>query len=201
MIQPRTFVLTINRQIKRFDDTVEHLESIGINWERFEGMDNTVCRLNPVDTFDLDRVGERIGPKHIAATLTHYLLWKTMLYQPDESFWALEFDARFVDGWRDQCEEAMSVLPDDWDVLFLGSCCTSGREQTHIGKNLYEVHWPLCNHAMMYRKKALPTLLDAHQRISAPLDIAMTLQSLPKLRTYCVIPRLVEQSDGTYLPV
>src|SRR5439155_23476546 len=99
---PRTFVITVRRPIKRFDETVKHLDEQGIKWERFDGMDNTICRLNAKDSFDIDRAGERLEAKHVAATLTHYLLWCMMSYQPDESFVALEFDVRFVDGWKER---------------------------------------------------------------------------------------------------
>lgn len=205
---PRTFVLTVNRPIKCFDETVKHLDEIGIKWEPFIGMDNQICRLNSKDTFDLDRAGERLETKHVAATLTHYLLWKVMQYQPDDSFVALEFDVRFVDGWKKQFDKAMSFVPSDWDMVFLGSCCCKGREMKQIASadgldieesNVWEVKYPLCGHAIMYRKKALPTLLDVHQKINMPLDIAMYYNSLPKLRVYTILPRIVDQHN-TFLP-
>jgi len=208
MTFPRTFVLTVNRPIKRFDETTKHLDEIGIKWEPFIGMDNQVCRLNSKDTFDFDRAGERLETKHVAATLTHYLLWKVMQYQPDDSFVALEFDVRFVEGWLRKFEDATRFLPDDWDLVFLGSCCCKGREQTPIMPppdepfpvtTLYEVKYPLCGHAIMYRKKSLETLLDVHQKINMPLDIAMYQMSLPKLKVYTILPRIVDQ-HATFLP-
>lgn len=196
---PRTLVLTVNRPIKRFDETVKHLDEIGIKWEPFIGFDNQVCRLNSKETFDLDRAGERLEAKHVAATLTHWAAWKVMSYQPDESFVALEFDVRFNEGWQEQFENAMSVLPDDWDLVFLGSCCTKGRNSYAVGKNLYDVRYPLSGHAIMYRKKCLETLLNVHQKINMPLDIAMFHLSLPLLRCYTILPRICEQ-HGTFLP-
>ena len=196
---PRTFVLTVRRPIKRFDETVKHLDEQGIKWERFDGMDNKITKLQAVETFDIDRAGERLEVKHVAATLTHYLLWCVMKYQPDESFVALEFDVRFVDGWRQQFDDAMSVLPDDWDLVNLGAACCKGRETHHVAKNLYDVRYPLSGHAYLYRKKCLETLLTIHQKINAPLDIAMFMMSLPKLRCYSILPRLCEQHN-TPLP-
>jgi GR25 family glycosyltransferase involved in LPS biosynthesis len=196
---PRTFILTVNRSIPCFDNTAAHLDSLGLKWERFNGMDNQLCRLNPVDTFDFDRVGERIGPKHIAATLSHYMMWKVMSYAPEDVFWCLEYDVEFMPDWENQYREAMSVLPDDWDVLFLGSCCCTGRETRHIAKNLYEVKYPLCGHAIMYHKKAFPVLLQEHQKICAPLDIALMHQSFPKLKVFTILPSIIGQ-HSTPLP-
>lgn len=198
-MNPRTFVLTVDRDIKRFDETAAHLDSLGIAWERFNGVDNQLCRLNPVDTFDLDRVGERIGPKHVAACLSHFLLWKVMSYLPEDEFLVLEYDARLPADWPEQYERAMSVMPDDADVIFWGSCCCAGRETRHVAENVYEVRYPLCGHAIGYRKKALPTLLKEHQKIYAPLDIALMFGALPKLRVYTILPAIIEQA-GTPLP-
>lgn len=203
---PRTLVLTVNRPIKRFDETAKHLDDIGIKWEPFYGFDNQVCRLQAMDTFDLDRAGERLQAKHVAATLTHWAAWKVMQYQPDESFVALEFDVRFVEGWDIQFACAMSLLPDDWDLVYLGSCCCKGREMYPVvnpigtqNSNLFDVRYPLGGHAIMYRKKCLETLLRVHQKINAPLDIAMFYNSLPLLRCYTILPRICEQ-HGTPLP-
>ena len=202
---PRTFVLTVRREIKRYNDTIKHLDEQGIAWERFDGFDNTITKLQAIDTFDLDRAGERLQAKHVAATLTHTLLWKVMQYQPDESFVALEFDVRFVEGWREQYDRAMNLLPDDWDLVYLGSCCCEGRLKypvPHVSPftmNLWDVRYPLCGHAIMYRKKCLETLLTIHQKINMPLDIAMFNMSLPKLRVYTILPSIVEQHN-TFLP-
>jgi GR25 family glycosyltransferase involved in LPS biosynthesis len=205
MIFPRTFVLTVRRPIKRFDDTVKHLDEQGIKWERFDGMDNTICRLQAMDTFDIDRAGERLQAKHVAATLSHYLVWTVMAYDTndlgwsEDSFVVLEFDVRFVEGWKEQFDDAMSVLPPDWDIVYLGSCCCKGRETYPVAKNLYDVRYPLCGHAILYRKKCLETLLTIHQKINMPLDIAMFNLSLPKLRVYTILPSIVTQA-GQVLP-
>ncbi len=199
MNPPRTFVLTVDREIKCFNETAAHLNEMGVAWERFNGFDNQILKLNPVETFDLDRAGSRIAPKHIAATLTHYLVWKVMQYQPDDSFWVLEYDVRLPHDWKDTYQLAMAHLPEDWDIFFLGSCCCKGRNTSLIGGNVYKVEYPLCGHAMAIRKKALPTLLRNHQKINMPLDIALFYMTLPHLNVYTALPPIVVQA-GAPLP-
>jgi GR25 family glycosyltransferase involved in LPS biosynthesis len=193
-MNPRTFVLTVDRPIKCFDETAAHLDEMGVSWERFNGFDNKICRLNAKDTFDLDRAGERLEAKHVAATLSHYLVWKVMSYQPDDSFWVLEYDVRLVHDWQQTYRLALANLPEDWDIFFLGSCCCKGRNTSLIGGNVYKVEYPLCGHAMMYRKKALPTLLKNHQKINMPLDIALFYMTLPYLNVYTALPPIVMQA-------
>ncbi len=195
MKPPRTFVLTVDRQLDCFDATAAHLSGLGIEWERYLCIDRDVCKLIPVETYDHDRPGERIAGKDIVAILSHYMLWKVMLYQPDDSFWSLEYDVEFVPDWQEKYDEAMSIIPDDWDVVFLGSCCAMDKPKQHLRGNVWEVKYPFCGHAMMFRKKALHILLREHQRIYAKLDIAMAWHSLPHLRTYTILPRIANQRN------
>ena len=197
---PRVFVLTVDREIQCFNETAKHLDEMKIPWERFNGFDNKICRLNAKDTFDLDRAGERLEAKHVAATLSHYLVWKVMQYQPDDSFWVLEYDVRMVPDWQEQYTLAIKHLPEDWDIFFLGSCCCKGRNTSLIGGNVYKVEYPLCGHAQMIRKKALPTLLKNHQKINMPLDIALFHMTLPYLKVYTALPPIVTQAGGALPP-
>jgi hypothetical protein len=113
--------------------------------------------------------------------------------QPDDSFIVFEYDVVLHDPWEDMFDAATMHLPNDWDIVMLGSCCTQGRETTHIGGFIYEVKYPLCGHAIMYRKKALPVLLQECQRIYAPLDISLFYGAFTKLRVYTVLPSIVNQ--------
>lgn len=197
---PRIWVLSVDRHIQRYDDTEIHLNQLGIPFEKFNGFDNQRCQLLPVQTFDFDRVGEKIGPKHIAATLSHMAIWYVMLYQSDDHFIVFEYDVRVQPNFAEQYAEVMSNLPEDWQIVNFGACCCAGREQTLVKGNVYKVAQPLCGHAIMYRKSALPILIREHQKIHQPLDIAMITQSWPLLKSFVVLPRIVEQ-HGTPLPI
>lgn len=197
---PRTLVLTIPRCADKYELTRANLAEHGLPCEPFYGVDRDVFRLLPMDTFDVDRVGDKIGHCHVAACISHYLMWKVMSYLDGDAFWALEYDAMMEPDWRTRYERAMAGLPDDWDIVFLGSCCTQGRPTRQVGENLFEVKYPLCGHGIMIRKKALPVLLDTHQKVWGPLDIAMFYTSLPKLRVYTILPAIIGQRDTAFPP-
>jgi len=197
---PRTFVLTVKASQDRHTETMAHLQRQGINAELFFAFDKFTWACIPDYTFDVNKVGERLGWGQCVICLSHYMLWKVMLHLPGDSFWALEDDVEFIDDWRQQYTIAMKHLPEDWDVVFLGSCCAQSRRKWRKGGNVYEIRYPLCGHAMMYRKKALPVLLDIHQKIWAPLDISMQMDSLPRLRTYTILPRIATQRGSFTQP-
>lgn len=190
---PRTFVLTVDKTWSKWETTHDHLKQHGIEAEPFIGIDKTKCRLEPEMLFELNARGEKMGQGPLVTYLTHYMAWMVMQYLPEDVFWVLEDDAQLTDNWRYDYSEAMSVLPEDWDIVFLGSCCTHSQFRFHVDKNLFVVRYPMCTHAVMYRKKALPTLLRIHQKIWAPLDIAMKYDSLPSLNVYTILPRIVNQ--------
>jgi hypothetical protein len=198
---PRIFVLTVRKTWQRWLTTQAHLEKQGIpGAEPFIGFDKFVWQFSTEYTFDLNAPGERLGWGPLATYLSHYMVWKTLSYLPEDVFWVLEDDAEFIDNWRYVYSEAMKSLPDDWDVVFLGSCCAEGVGGHPIGPCLWDVRWPLCGHAMMYRKKAFGTLLSIHQKIWAPLDIAMKMDSLPHLKVFTILPRIVNQRGSSIPP-
>lgn len=210
MIHPRAFLLTVKRSLPKCEITLAHLKSAGVTTETFFGLDAMELNLSPNNLFErngesLGRFpdgrpvpGEKIGYRPVAACLSHYMLWKVLSYMPEDSFWILEDDAEFVPDWSNRYHEAMNHVPSDWDIIFIGSCCTAGRPSQNLGGGLFEVKYPMCGHALQIRKKALPVLLEVHQRIWAPLDIAMIYDSLPKLKVYTILPRIVNQR-GTFI--
>jgi hypothetical protein len=128
------------------------------------------------------------------------MMWKAMSYMPEDEFWCLEDDAEFIPQWPEVYRRAVPFLPPDYDLLFIGSCCCQYAPKTEIGGGLWDVKYPMCGHAIQIRKKALPKLLEAHQHIWAPLDIAMAYDSMPHLKVYTILPRMVSQRNTTIPP-
>ena len=129
--------------------------------------------------------------------LSHYMLWKVLSYLPEDEFWILEDDCRWDKDWLPRYQSAYSALPKDWDFVWLGSCCAYDKPQWCVDKNLYVVNFPMCTHAYMVRKKALPIMLEGCQKVWSPVDIAIVLDVAPKLKHFTIIPRIVDQYDTT----
>ena len=200
MNHPRAFVITLKRAASRFDFEHKHLESVGVVAEPFYGLDCMITGLETTHKYEVDNPGYKMGPKQVSMQLSHYMLWKMMAYQPDESFWVLEDDAQFASDWKMHYDEACSALPAQWDLVWLGSCCCSDKPTQHVAKNLFTVQWPMCTHAYQVRKKALPVILEGMEKIWAPLDIAFNYDVMPKLNTYTILPRLAAQWNTTIAP-
>lgn len=197
---PPAFVLTLHRSSERFKRCQEHFTQAGITATPFYGLDHEITGLRTEHKYEIDNAGYIMGPKQISLHLSHYMLWKMLLYQPEDSFLVLEDDCRWKDDWKQSFLDAQSVLPADWDIVYLGSCCTSDKPQWNVGKNLYVVNFPMCTHGYMVRKKALPILLEHCQRVYAPVDICMVFNALHRLKHFTIVPRICDQYETVLFP-
>lgn len=198
----RELILTIPSNKARCDATLVHLNQRGIVPETFEGFDWKVTGLETTWKFEVDnpRTGYRMGPKIINLYLGHYALWKCMQYATGDSFLVLEDDVRFDDDWRGHMASALHNLPQDWDLLYIGSCCCDGRPRTQIKNRLHKVDYALCTHAYAFRRKALPILLEKCNRFWAAVDVEMVFLAMPYLKTYAILPRIAQQFETELWP-
>lgn len=197
---PRTFVITLRRTVERYEKEQEHLRSVGINAEPFYGMDAAVNGLYTEHKYEVDHPGSgyRMGPKIVSLFLSHYVLWNCMQYMPEDEWWVLEDDAEFGPDAIQKWQYYKKNLPNNWDLLWLGSCCTSDKSIEPVADGIYTVRYPLCTHAYAVSRRALPTLLEKHAKVWAPLDLALMFDSMPLLNVYTILPRMAKQF-GTYI--
>jgi hypothetical protein len=150
--------------------------------------------------YDAPGSGWNIGPKSVSLLVSFQMFWKAALYMPDDYFLFIEFDAKFHPDWLKRTEQALRDVPSDFDFLFLGSCCCNSAPKTHVKGEVFEVKWPMCNHAQIIAKKALPVLLRTQRRFYAPVDISLAFHSFPHLKIYTMLPRCAEQFDTQIAP-
>lgn len=199
----RSFVLTLPRLRERANNTFDHLRFAGIDAEPFYGFDGPAAGLRTENSYELDNpgTGYRIGPKTLSMYLGHAALWRALLAWKCPHALIMEDDARFQKDWREHYDFAMPALPDDWDILYLGSCCCVGKEGVEkVSGHLHRVRQAFCTHAYAVALKALPTLMEACEKVYAPVDIAMSLHALPKLNAFAFLPRLAFQYATTIEP-
>ena len=198
----RTFCITLPETPERTAAAKAHFDSIGLPVEFFGGIHGEKFGLETRHTYERDNPGSgwKISAKHVGMCLSHYMLWSAMAYMPEKWFLVLENDAKFLPGWHDRLFRALNDAPQDFDMLFVGSCCCEGKLQRNIAGDVYEVKYPLCTHGYMVAKKALPILLEKQRKIYAHIDIALELDALPLLKVYAVLPRIIDQFNTKISP-
>lgn len=136
-----------------------------------------------------------MSPSSVGCCLSHRALWAALLLLTDDHVLVLEDDALFQDGWRERFDRALADVPPDFDLLYVGSCCTQDKNRTLVRGEVWDVRYPFCTHGYVVAKKALPVLVETYDAAGcyAPIDLSMVFHSLPKLKVYTVLPRILDQ--------
>jgi hypothetical protein len=198
----RPFVVTLQELPEKEQTIQAHFKSVGIQAEAFNGIHGEVSGLRTVYPYERDAPGSgwNIGVKPVATWVSFYMLWSAMNLLPEPYFWQLEWDCCFPDDWRGRVEKALQDVPQDFDLLFIGSCCAEDKPRTRIAGDVWDVKYPVCGHSTIIAKKALPVMLKTQRKIYAPLDISLALHTLPMLKTFVILPRICSQFNTELKP-
>lgn len=174
--------------------------------------------------FDNPGSGFNVGPKIISLCINHLLAWTACSVLPaDDMFLILEADAKFEEGWEQRLTNAISHLPADWDMLYVGSCNCAGKEFTHVGGCVYRVNndyvknkdfqlaaredftdgvhqTPQCTQAILYSKKGINACIETQRKFYVGVDLALIFHTIPKVNCYVVLPRLISQHNPDVMP-
>lgn len=166
------------------------------------GINANEAGLLTTHTYDRDHPGSgyRIPSKHVGLHLSHVMAWTTLWHLGVGYGLVLEDDALFEDGWFPRYQQALRDVPDDMDILHLGSCNTGDKVKTQVAGEVWEVKYPQCTHSYVVARKALPVLLATQQKIWAPIDLALIFNSYPQLKVYTVLPRICDQHGQDIAP-
>ncbi len=145
--------------------------------------------------------GVIMRPSRVGCWLAHRALWGALQLDTAHNEWlVLEDDAKLHEDWRERFDRAHADAG-EFDLLYVGSCCTTDKSRTLVDGEVWDVRYPMATHGYIVRRPALPVLIDTQDAAGcyAPVDISMILHSLPLLKAYTVIPRIISQHD-TELP-
>ena len=193
-----TVVLAM-RNSSRIPRIRRNLKNAGIEKYRiFYGVNGQKSGLKASIPYEFDNPGSGylIGAKHVGCSLSHWMLWSALDFDPNtpDMVMILEDDAIFRSHWKEFVERALTKLPEDWDILYPGSCCTRNRMGRELDSNLFE-GMPLCTHCYIVRKKALNTLIETNEEVYAPIDLQMYFKSKHLLKCFTIFPRVVDQEN------
>jgi GR25 family glycosyltransferase involved in LPS biosynthesis len=199
----RTICITIHDAPR----AMQHFVERGVNPLMFHGLDAARLGLRATHLFTDHRANHPITTR-IGVWLSHRSVWAACLLMPvqgdNDEFLIIEEDAKFPVDWKERLETARQHLPSDWDALYVGSCCALSTAPVHIAGEIFEFvgRYPMCSHALMLRRKALPKLIAAMDAggMRQPFDVALGVYAMPQMRVFGVLPRIVDQWDRDLEP-
>jgi len=198
----RTFLLYCPEIKGDLENATTHLNHRGVEFDPVFAIHGETFGLLPSRPYNEDHPGQgHLTPiSQVGLTLSHYMLWTALQFIPGDAFMVLESDAKFPMDWKERLFEAMTDLPEDYDIFLIGNSNTSDKEKKHVCGDVWEVFYPFTTHSYIVRKKALKTLLENCRDATVKIDILLIKQAYPKLKVLTMLPALVMQR-GTELAV
>lgn len=211
---PKMFCLTLKDTPARREYAENHFKQHGLDVSFFEGIHGKNFGLKTVIPYLDDhpkwngdqnwRPGDGseyyISQGHLGCILSHYMLWKTIGYLPDDEYLIFEDDVMLCDGFKDKLLDCKSRLPSDWQYVFVGHCCVPDEQYRYKkdenDENVYTTsHPPMCTHAYMIKKDSAKILIETNSIAWSHIDIQIHKRTLltHKLKYYVFIPALAEQ--------
>ena len=180
----------------------EHFAERGLeNVDFFYGIHAKTAGLSTSNNYEIDNPGQgwNIGAHGVGIYISFRLMWSAMMLLPETHFFVVEHDVELHPDWKARYEQALKDAPEDFDVLFIGHCCASGKKRGRFAGQVCDVRYPFCNHASVIAKKALRTLIEKCNRCWAPIDIQMAMEAFPHLKVCTLMPSAAGQFN-TDLP-
>lgn len=204
---PKIFCLTLKDTPQRREYAEQHFKQHDLDVTFFEGINGKTFGLKTIIPFMDDILHSNpnwkpgdcppnyITSGHVGCILSHYMLWKTISYFPDDEFLILEDDVVLCESFKEKLVDYKSRLPNDWQYVFVGHCCLP--DEQHVYKqsdNIYTTSRPpLCTHAYMIKKESIKTLIETNSMAWAHIDIQIQKRTLKELKYYVFLPTLANQ--------
>lgn len=197
---PRTFCITLRETPKRKEEAIKYFEQVGLKVEMFDGIHGQSFGLKTTIPNYTVLPGREyfITPGAVGNILSHLMLWKVLLTQPEDEFLIVEDDVVLGDGFAEKFTKIKSELPADWEMAYVGWNAPTGEHAsespTHVSENVV-ITKPSDLHAYLVKKSALKVLIATNQLAWNTLDAQVVERSLPKLVHYAFNPPLISQKS------
>ena len=128
--------------------------------------------------------------------LSWLMAWQVAYREGHEEFVIFEDDLLLPDDFRDRFAKIRAQIPETCEMVFLGSCCTEDKAKPQVTADLYDVRYPMCLHALWFRRSAVEKLLRQRHPANTPIDIVMEWYWLKEINVLTVLPELVGQGSN-----
>ena len=200
-----TFIIS-KPESEKENRCIRYMKSFGIDAVPIYGFRAHNCGIS-TDYYH-NREKEKAKVKTIVAGLSHFAAWSAIKWMVEakitdhRTFLIVEDDVEFLDkNWKSLANDNLQFVPNDWHVVYLGSCCADPIEDHgYIAANLYRLVRGMCTHAYLVNYEGACKLLETNQKVWAPIDIQMLIDSMPRMNFYGILPRLATQENTNLYP-
>jgi len=198
--------------LQRWEDAKEHFTKEGFeDVYSLAGVHAEKWGIKGTHIYLLDGKPEEnfyVGDGNVGNFISQYAAYLVMDALDYSHYMYLEDDCRMIEGWREKLEQALEDAGDDWDFMYVGSCCAMDKQATHVKGDVYEFpyrgeekwNWyPMCTHSYIVNKRCIKHLIATNRDVANSTDISLIRYSFPTLRVLAILPRLAVQGKKTEL--
>jgi glycosyl transferase family 25 len=212
------YLINMDKDTKRLIKVTKECKKFNINFERFCGVNPLKLSKKELNKY-VTQTCQNICPNGIIGCgVSHMKIYEDALKNNYKNILVLEDDVYFCDELYEELDKAMSELPEDYDILYLGcfgwcdkkqvynmdlyyllfyflSKCKSECKNKKIMNNKY-IHVPeiaLTAHAMIISNKGCRKLLNIIGKLYYHIDMIIAVNS-NELNIYTTKKRLIYQT-------
>lgn len=164
MIGP-AFVVSLENQQQRLENALNLLKRLGVQGKHFKAFE-----AKNVDRKELRRKGiisrrntlDTSGT--IGCALSHETIWNYVVENQIPLCTVFEDDIHtYIDksGFEERLKSMFSMIPKDWDMVFLGRCIDRCEKYKKLAPGIYQAFAPMCTHAYIISLQGATKLLSA----------------------------------------
>lgn len=177
------YCINLDRRPDRWERCQTEFAKFGIEGvERFSATDGQLHTAAP-----------RLARGAYGVLDTHRRILSNAMQNGYSNILILEDDVAFNDNFNEYFEEIESQVPDDWDILYLGSNIQNWQPRP-VTKNIHIAFGVLALHSVGIAGKAYSNILRSLDELT-PVDVQYARLAM-WLKMYNVIPRMTYQQPG-----
>jgi glycosyl transferase family 25 len=216
------YLINMDKDTKRLDSVTKECKKFNINFERFSGVNPLKLSEEELDKY-VTKTCQNICPNGlVGCAISHMKIYEDALKNNYKNILVLEDDVYFRHELYEELDKAMTELPEDYDILYLGclgwcdkkqvynmdlyyllfyflskckSECNDECKNKKIMNNKY-IHVPeipLTAHAMIISNKGCRKLLNIIGKLYYHIDMIIAVNS-NELNIYTTKKRLIYQT-------
>jgi glycosyl transferase family 25 len=215
------YLINMDKDTERLDNVTKECNKFNINFERFSGINPLKLSEEELDKY-VTKTCQNICPNGIVGCgVSHMKIYEDALKNNYKNILVLEDDVNFTDDLYEELDKAMSELPEDYDILYLGCVglcdknivynmnlylffhllfylssknkCQSKNEKIINNKYIHVPIFPITTHAMIISNKGCRKLLNLIGKIYYHIDLTIASKS-NELNIYTTKKRLIYQT-------
>lgn len=179
-----TYVINLKRRSDRLEHMIDEFDKLNMSFTRFDAVDGRKLKIKEND----------LKKAQIACLRSHIGVIKDALSKGYNKISVFEDDVIFCDDFEERFKYFANNVPEDWEILFLGSNLNQSIYPTQVKNNIFKIINTYGCFAMILNNKngLFQKIIEITKDEIKPIDNYFYDEILPTINSYVFIPFFVK---------